>query len=555
MSASAPKTNRKRPVKARKLTLKTKIVEVRAPSRRPAPKMRVPRPLASDGWALALTNPFRASPRRFPDGVGTPTALAKLQSERVLAAAPAAWMVSMDTSLPPLCDWMSTWYFDNASPFGLNVGQVSDCQTMIGGTLSYQNLTTGTVIAGLSGNSWECRQTGGLTPPADGDVGLFDFDGNRLWGCPGGCNPYQPDWRSRAGVLYASPSRTNGPQWQLTQMSSKARTTAAGIRVSVSGLPSGMFMAPGNLYLLQLPRDSYTELFPSAAVQSQFTGGFTNVAPWYAPPGSALPTQDTALPPPLTSPTTAADFTESKAIALVRAGRGRCLTLDTVLREGGATLAWRPTGPEAFIMQDPTSLANGRGSGRWSFNVPGLTSATVQPSLAGAGCPAVTGTWAPFMPSIAACGLSMGDAMDAEPAYAPPDMLFAVYFGVAGVTIRLDFVAHREYVPEVGSAGLVATAVVPPSMGARERLLADSAAISSMTSGDVGPSAGGSVVDHLVSYAGSAAGAVGSFVGDTLGGLSARDRISLLMAAARGAGFGGAGAGAGAGGGGLMRLR
>lgn len=116
---------------------------------------------------------------------------------------------------------------------------------------------------------------------------------------------------------------------------------------------------------------------------------------------------------------------EPAALQAVTAGKGFSVTVNELSKSDGIILPYLPQGPMSFVFSDTNSLAAASA---------GLTPATAE--------------------VVAANG-----------------NLLVVGFGMnPGQTLRFDYAHHIEYIPTISAAGIVATSVEPPNMGAREAI-------------------------------------------------------------------------------------
>jgi hypothetical protein len=165
---------------------------------------------------------------------------------------------------------------------------------------------------------------------------------------------------------------------------------------------------------------------------------------------------------------------EAAAIQAVTAGKGFSMTVNELSKMDGVVLPFLPQGPMSFVFSDRNSI-------------PAATAGTV------------AGT---------------SSVVSANP------IIVVVGYGLeSGLKILFDYAHHVEYVPTTAAAGLIATAVEPPSAAAREGIAKASAIVQSHISGstsgkEVAPLLSGGDLGGLVGRLGKMAiGATG------LGGL------------------------------------
>jgi hypothetical protein len=122
------------------------------------------------------------------------------------------------------------------------------------------------------------------------------------------------------------------------------------------------------------------------------------------------------------------DFsTEQGCIQAVTAGKGFSMTVNELSKSDGVTLPYLPQGPMSFVFSDTNAEA---------------------PVTAGAPGSGLASTVVSANGSIAIFGFGL------QP----------------GMTVRLDYAHHIEYIPRVQAAGLVMTKVEPPSAPARDAI-------------------------------------------------------------------------------------
>lgn len=122
------------------------------------------------------------------------------------------------------------------------------------------------------------------------------------------------------------------------------------------------------------------------------------------------------------------DFaTEAGCIQAVTAGKGFSMTVNELSKCDGVTLPYLPQGPMSFVFSDTNAEA---------------------PVLAGVPVFGTSPTVVSANGSIAVFGFGLQ----------------------TGITLRVDYAHHIEYIPRVKAAGLVATKVEPPSAPARDAI-------------------------------------------------------------------------------------
>lgn len=196
-----------------------------------------------------------------------------------------------------------------------------------------------------------------------------------------------------------------GPQATYEQFMAKSRVLACGMRISITGLPSGVFMAPGTVYFTQIPHDGILEEV-----------------------GVAPPVQFPLPLPPVASPTGSQDWWERQVLA----GRAFRITMEEVRTNGGYTHFWLPSGPECFLYRDTGANLGMFQSGTSTFVSGGFD---IRSTMSSSG---------PARPDLLLCGIFPGTGP-------------LPY----GYTIAVEFVHHVESVPDDRAAGIVPTSLAP----------------------------------------------------------------------------------------------
>jgi len=131
---------------------------------------------------------------------------------------------------------------------------------------------------------------------------------------------------------------------------------------------------------------------------------------------------------------------ESAAIQAVTAGKGFSMTVNELSKLDGVTSPFLPQGPMSFVFSDKNSSSA-----------------------------AIAGNPTAGFPS---------QVVSANP------VILVVGYGLeAGMQLRFDYAHHVEYIPTIQAAGLVATAVEPPSATAREGIARASALVQDRLAG------------------------------------------------------------------------
>lgn len=226
------------------------------------------------------------------------------------------------------------------------------------------------------------------------------------------------------------------PQATFSALNAVDRTLAAGVRVSLTGLPTSTFMPSGTLYFVQAQEYEFSSLL--ATLQN-----------------------------------------ESGAVQAVTAGKGFSTTLNELNQVGSIILPLLPQGPMSFTFTDNNSyLAFGAGQ--------------------------VGGTISGALSSVVS---------------AAPRLIVVGYGLAAGVELRFEYSHHVEYIPTTSAAGLIQTAVEPPSTNARQGIARAAQIVQESIAGrstarDVAPVLGGGAVANVVGNLGKMA--VGMIPGGSL---------------------------------------
>jgi len=223
------------------------------------------------------------------------------------------------------------------------------------------------------------------------------------------------------GATYAIVQNTDyGPQQaSFVNVSSIDRTLAAGIKVSLTGLPPSTFLPSGTIYMLQLQETEFDYVWQQLG----------NVG-------------------------------EAYAIQAVAAGKGFSLSTAELQSKRSAHIPYLPQGPMSFNFTDTNSFAA---------------------AFAGAANDTLT-------------AIPPSSVVSAAP------KLVLVAFGMqSGITLRIEYSHHVEYVPFPNAAGLIQTENCPPSSVAREAIARTLQTASSNINGK------SSLMDNPVIMAGAAA--------------------------------------------------
>lgn len=181
----------------------------------------------------------------------------------------------------------------------------------------------------------------------------------------------------------------------------------------------------------------------------------------------------------------AAAYDEPACIQAVTAGKGFSATINELSKTDGVTLPFLPQGPMSFVFSD-----------------------TGAP-------PAIAAGWEQPSGILSANG-----------------MILVIGFGLqAGMTLRVDYAHHIEYIPQATAAGLVQTKVEPPNSGARDAISRGAQAVQSTLAGatQLGP-----IKDLVTGGAMSALGSVARAAVSLIPG--AAPVLSLARSAAEGLG-------------------
>lgn len=343
----------------------------------------------------AIVNPWSPFCIRIPDVVIAPTSTGKLYANRTYNITSTGSAGSAEATGPNILFGMHT----KLSVYSTTV-PASSSSNIGAGTFAPYNYTPGNILSPIQ---WGLNT---YTDPYTAFAGLG-----------GGSIPTGP-WSDDFGSSLSS----------MIKYVTAFRTTSAGIRVRVIGLPSGQFMTPGKIYFAQV-RYSNSDL-----------------------------------------PLTEQDF-----VILEQMGRAVHVSADAVREAGSKTIFYTPDAPEKFDMTSsfiipPGILNNTDNSGGWVGNTtagvryfPKYNDVNFVPTST------MSNNSFSIIPYDTAATISTAKGIEDATDMGAADqtaVLLVAYFGAQdGVVLEVDYALNFEYIPNKSApAGIEAKVQLPNAL-------------------------------------------------------------------------------------------